>query len=166
MHGLPLQLLRTLRSIVLCKDTQWHGGPGWSAVLSHYHSCSLASIGLLTVSRICRAKPLPATWTSCLQWAHITYWREADVSAWSVDRKCLYPTVPNHTLSISPSCPNTKVSTYPFFFSCIIYPSTSPKPIAHFESIAPHQQNRFTLLGSLNDTLPLSTSYLREGRAT
>lgn len=108
------------------KDMEAQVGAG----LSDYHSYWLAFIGLLTVSRFCRAKPLLATWTSCLQWAHTAYWHEAGGSTWLVDLKCLQPTVPSHTLSISPLCPNTKALTYPFSHTqLILSPPENPQII-------------------------------------
>lgn len=100
--------------------------------LSHYHSGWLAFIGLLTVNRLFRTKPLPATWTSCPQWAHVAYWHEAGGSAWLADFRCLHPTVSNKTLNFS------LLSQYQgSSLSHPVHLSISPQPTTNFEDIVP-----------------------------
>lgn len=80
--------------------------PHWSG--TQPLSLMLASIcWSLQVSRFWKAKLLPATWTSCLQWVHTAYQYEAGGSAWSLDH-VLTSTVSKET--ISPFVPHVPVS--------------------------------------------------------
>lgn len=124
--------------------------------LSHYHSGWPAFIGFLTVNRLFRTKPLPGTWTSCLQWTHIAYWHEADGSAWSADFKCLHPTVANKTLHFSLLSPN-QCFTLPPLTQFTLPPPQSRQLI--LKTLLPANIWLYSL-GSLNDTLPLSISCL------
>lgn len=72
--------------------------------LCHYHSGWLVFTAVSVVSRLGKAKSLPATWTSCPQWAHIAYWCNISNA---------YILQFLRRFSTSPSCPNCKLLTYP-----------------------------------------------------
>lgn len=96
-----------------CNDMEAWAGVG----LSQYHSGWLAFTGLLTVSRLCRAKPLqPLGYFARSGLTYLIGMKQVG-SASSADFKCLHPTVANKTLHFS------LLSQYQGFSLCPLSPS-------------------------------------------